>query len=64
MFIDTTMSPQASTELLKGHDRAERQRCQRGLAEAVGGLLDAFVGMMNTGQAWGLKHAVPQRHRP
>ena len=56
MFIDTTMSPRVD-DLLKGVIVQSGNDASVVLAEAVGGSLDAFVGMMNKqAQAWGLKN--------
>ncbi|MBL8332875.1 MAG: D-alanyl-D-alanine carboxypeptidase [Rubrivivax sp.] len=56
MFIDTTMRPTVD-ELLKGMIVQSGNDASVALAEAVGGTLDAFVGMMNRqAQAWGLKN--------
>lgn len=55
MFIDTTMRPTVD-ELLHGMIVQSGNDATVALAEAVGGSLDNFVGMMNRqGQAWGLK---------
>lgn len=56
MFIDTTMTPRVD-DLLKGMIVQSGNDASVVLAEAVGGSLDAFVGMMNKqAQAWGLKN--------
>jgi D-alanyl-D-alanine carboxypeptidase (penicillin-binding protein 5/6) len=56
MFIDTTMSPRVD-DLLKGMIVQSGNDASVVLAEAVGGSLDVFVGMMNKqAQAWGLKN--------
>jgi serine-type D-Ala-D-Ala carboxypeptidase (penicillin-binding protein 5/6) len=56
MFIDTTMHPTVD-ELLKGVIVQSGNDASVAVAEAVGGSLDAFVGMMNRqAQAWGLKN--------
>jgi len=56
MFIDTTMTPKVD-ELLKGVIVESGNDASVALAEAVGGSVDAFVGMMNRqAQAWGLKN--------
>ena len=56
MFIDTTMTPKVD-ELLKGLIVQSGNDAAVALAEAVGGSVDAFVGMMNKqAQAWGLKN--------
>jgi D-alanyl-D-alanine carboxypeptidase (penicillin-binding protein 5/6) len=56
MFIDTTMAPKVD-DLLKGMIVQSGNDASVVLAEAVGGSLDAFVGMMNKqAQAWGLKN--------
>jgi len=56
MFIDTTMSPTVD-ELLHGVIIQSGNDASVALAEAVGGTLDGFVGMMNRqAQAWGLKN--------
>ena len=56
MFIDTTMSPKVD-DLLKGMIVQSGNDASVVLAEAVGGSLDVFVGMMNKqAQAWGLKN--------
>jgi serine-type D-Ala-D-Ala carboxypeptidase (penicillin-binding protein 5/6) len=58
MFIDTTMRPTVD-ELLHGMIVVSGNDASVALAEAVGGGLDAFVGMMNRqAQAWGLKNTV------
>jgi D-alanyl-D-alanine carboxypeptidase (penicillin-binding protein 5/6) len=56
MFIDTTMTPTVE-ELLKGEIVQSGNDAAVVLAEAVGGTLDQFVGMMNRqAQAFGLKN--------
>jgi serine-type D-Ala-D-Ala carboxypeptidase (penicillin-binding protein 5/6) len=56
MFIDTTMKPTVD-ELLHGMIVISGNDASVALAEAVGGSLDVFVGMMNRqAQAWGLKN--------
>jgi serine-type D-Ala-D-Ala carboxypeptidase (penicillin-binding protein 5/6) len=56
MFIDTTMTPTVD-ELLHGVIIQSGNDASVALAEAVGGTLDGFVGMMNRqAQAWGLKN--------
>ncbi len=56
MFIDTTMTPRVD-DLLKGVIVQSGNDASVVLAEAVGGSLDVFVGMMNKqAQAWGLKN--------
>jgi serine-type D-Ala-D-Ala carboxypeptidase (penicillin-binding protein 5/6) len=56
MFIDTTMKPTVE-ELLHGMIVISGNDASVALAEAVGGSLDVFVGMMNRqAQAWGLKN--------
>jgi serine-type D-Ala-D-Ala carboxypeptidase (penicillin-binding protein 5/6) len=56
MFIDTTMTPTVD-ELLKGEIVQSGNDAAVVLAEAVGGTLDQFVGMMNRqAQAFGLKN--------
>jgi len=56
MFIDTTMTPKVE-ELLRGMIVQSGNDASVALAEAVGGTLDQFVGMMNRqAQAWGLKN--------
>jgi D-alanyl-D-alanine carboxypeptidase (penicillin-binding protein 5/6) len=56
MFIDTTMKPTVD-ELLRGMIVISGNDATVALAEAVGGTLDVFVGMMNRqAQAWGLKN--------
>ena len=56
MFIDTTMTPTVE-ELLKGEIVQSGNDAAVALAEAVGGTLDQFVGMMNRqAQAFGLKN--------
>ena len=56
MFIDTTMHPKVD-ELLRGLIVQSGNDAAVALAEAVGGSLDVFVGMMNRqAQAWGLKN--------
>jgi serine-type D-Ala-D-Ala carboxypeptidase (penicillin-binding protein 5/6) len=57
MFIDTTMRPTVD-ELLHGMIVQSGNDATVALAEAVGGSLEAFVGMMNRqAQAWGLKNS-------
>jgi D-alanyl-D-alanine carboxypeptidase (penicillin-binding protein 5/6) len=57
MFIDTTMAPKVD-DLLRGMIVQSGNDASVVLAEAAGGSLDAFVGMMNKqAQAWGLKNA-------
>ncbi len=54
MFIDTTMTPKVD-ELLRGMISVSGNDAAVALAEAVGGGLEPFVGMMNRqAQAWGL----------
>jgi len=56
MFIDTTMRPTVD-ELLHGMIVVSGNDASVALAEAVGGSLDVFVGMMNRqAQAWSLKN--------
>ncbi len=56
MFIDTTMTPTVE-ELLKGMIVQSGNDASVALAEAVGGTLEQFVGMMNRqAQAFGLKN--------
>jgi len=56
MFIDTTMTPTVD-ELLQGLIVDSGNDAAVALAEAVGGSVDTFVGMMNRqAQAWGLKN--------
>ncbi|MBL8352554.1 MAG: D-alanyl-D-alanine carboxypeptidase [Burkholderiaceae bacterium] len=56
MFIDTTMTPKVD-ELLRGMIAVSGNDAAVALAEAVGGTVDGFVGMMNRQvQAWGLKN--------
>jgi D-alanyl-D-alanine carboxypeptidase (penicillin-binding protein 5/6) len=56
MFVDTTMTPKVD-ELLKGMIVQSGNDASVALAEAVGGTLENFVGMMNRqAQAWGLKN--------
>jgi serine-type D-Ala-D-Ala carboxypeptidase (penicillin-binding protein 5/6) len=56
MFINTTMRPTVD-ELLHGMIVISGNDASVALAEAVGGSLDVFVGMMNRqAQAWGLKN--------
>ena len=56
MFIDTTMTPSVD-ELLQGVIVDSGNDASVALAEAVGGSVDAYVGMMNRqAQAWGLKN--------
>jgi D-alanyl-D-alanine carboxypeptidase (penicillin-binding protein 5/6) len=58
MFIDTTMRPTVE-ELLHGMIVVSGNDASVALAEAVGGSLDVFVGMMNRqAEAWGLKNTV------
>jgi D-alanyl-D-alanine carboxypeptidase (penicillin-binding protein 5/6) len=58
MFIDTTMTPTVD-ELLQGVIVDSGNDASVALAEAVGGSVDAYVGMMNRqAQAWGLKNTV------
>ena len=58
MFIDTTMTPTVD-ELLRGEIVQSGNDAAVVLAEAVGGTLDQFVGMMNRqAQAFGLKNTV------
>jgi serine-type D-Ala-D-Ala carboxypeptidase (penicillin-binding protein 5/6) len=58
MFINTTMRPTVD-ELLHGMVVVSGNDASVALAEAVGGSLDVFVGMMNRqAQAWGLKNTV------
>jgi D-alanyl-D-alanine carboxypeptidase (penicillin-binding protein 5/6) len=58
MFIDTTMKPTVD-QLLHGMIVISGNDASVALAEAVGGTLDVFVGMMNRqAQAWGLKNTV------
>jgi serine-type D-Ala-D-Ala carboxypeptidase (penicillin-binding protein 5/6) len=58
MFINTTMRPTVD-ELLHGMIVVSGNDASVALAEAVGGSLDVFVGMMNRqAQAWGLKNTV------
>jgi serine-type D-Ala-D-Ala carboxypeptidase (penicillin-binding protein 5/6) len=57
MFIDTTMRPTVE-ELLNGMIVQSGNDATVALAEAVGGSLENFVGMMNRqAQAWGLKNS-------
>jgi serine-type D-Ala-D-Ala carboxypeptidase (penicillin-binding protein 5/6) len=57
MFIDTTMKPTVD-ELLHGMIVVSGNDASVALAEAVGGSLEVFVGMMNRqAQAWGLKNS-------
>ena len=57
MFIDTTMTPTVE-ELLKGMIVQSGNDASVALAEAVGGTLDQFIGMMNRqAQAFGLKNS-------
>jgi serine-type D-Ala-D-Ala carboxypeptidase (penicillin-binding protein 5/6) len=57
MFIDTTMRPTVD-ELLHGMIVQSGNDATVALAEAVGGSLENFVGMMNRqAQAWGLKNS-------
>jgi serine-type D-Ala-D-Ala carboxypeptidase (penicillin-binding protein 5/6) len=56
MFINTTMRPTVD-ELLHGMIVISGNDASVALAEAVGGTLDVFVGMMNRqAQAWGLRN--------
>ena len=56
MFIDTTMTPTID-ELLHGVIVQSGNDASIALAEAVGGTVENFVGMMNRqAQAWGLKN--------
>lgn len=56
MFIDTTMTPRVE-ELLRGMIVQSGNDASVALAEAVGGTLELFVGMMNQqAEAWGLKN--------
>jgi D-alanyl-D-alanine carboxypeptidase (penicillin-binding protein 5/6) len=56
MFIDTTMTPTVE-ELLKGEIVQSGNDAAVVLAEAVGGTIEQFVGMMNRqAQAFGLKN--------
>ncbi len=56
MYIDTTMTPTVD-ELLQGLVVDSGNDAAVALAEAVGGSVDGFVGMMNRqAQAWGLKN--------
>ena len=58
MFIDTTMTP-TMDELLQGVVVDSGNDASVALAEAVGGSVEAYVGMMNRqAQAWGLKNTV------
>jgi len=58
MFIDTTMTPTVE-ELLKGEIVQSGNDAAVVLAEAVGGTLEQFVGMMNRqAAAFGLKNTV------
>ena len=58
MFINTTMRPTVD-ELLHGMIVVSGNDASVALAEAVGGSLDVFVGMMNRqAQAWALKNTV------
>ena len=58
MFIDTTMTPTVD-ELLQGVIVDSGNDASVALAEAVGGSVEAYVGMMNRqAQAWGLKNTV------
>ncbi|MBK1614845.1 peptidase [Rubrivivax gelatinosus] len=55
MFIDTRMQPRVD-ELLRGMIVQSGNDATVALAEAVGGTVETFVGMMNKqAQAWGLK---------
>ena len=56
MFIDTTMTPTVD-ELLRGMIIVSGNDAAVALAEAVGGSVEGFAGMMNRqAQAWGLKN--------
>jgi len=56
MFIDTTMTPKVD-ELLRGLIIVSGNDAAVALAEAVGGSVEGFAGMMNRqAQAWGLKN--------
>ena len=56
MFIDSTMTPKVD-ELLRGMIAVSGNDAAVALAEAAGGSLDVFVGMMNRqAKAWGLKN--------
>ena len=56
MFIDTTMTPTVE-ELVKGMVVQSGNDASVALAEAVGGTLDQFIGMMNRqAQSFGLKN--------
>jgi D-alanyl-D-alanine carboxypeptidase (penicillin-binding protein 5/6) len=56
MFIDTTMTPKVD-ELLQGMIVQSGNDASVALAEAVGGSVETFVGLMNRqAQAWGLKN--------
>lgn len=56
MFINTTMKPTVD-ELLHGMIVVSGNDASVALAEAVGGSVETFVGMMNRqAQAWGLKN--------
>ncbi|MBZ8141168.1 peptidase [Rubrivivax gelatinosus] len=56
MFIDTRMQPRVD-ELLRGMIVQSGNDATVALAEAVGGTVETFVGMMNKqAQAWGLKN--------
>jgi serine-type D-Ala-D-Ala carboxypeptidase (penicillin-binding protein 5/6) len=56
MFIDTTMRPTVD-ELLHGMIVVSGNDASVALAEAVGGSVETFVGLMNRqAQAWGLKN--------
>ncbi len=56
MFIDTTMKPTVD-QLLHGMIVISGNDASVALAEAVGGTVEVFVGMMNRqAQAWGLKN--------
>ncbi len=58
MFINTTMRPTVD-ELLHGMVVVSGNDASVALAEAVGGSLEVFVGMMNRqAQVWGLKNTV------
>jgi serine-type D-Ala-D-Ala carboxypeptidase (penicillin-binding protein 5/6) len=57
MFIDTTMRPSVE-ELLNGMIVVSGNDASVALAEAVGGSVETFVGLMNRqAQAWGLKNS-------
>ena len=56
MFIDPKMTPKVD-ELLRGRIIVSGNDAAIALAEAVGGSVEGFVGMMNRqAQAWGLKN--------